>query len=88
VPNYRDAVNPEQHARGEITGSRAGDNRPGRFGVAVGECHLMRRPSHRPFYPLEQDIAGETVGDDDLRSRTSGYVMPFYRTRIAHSESG
>jgi hypothetical protein len=86
VADYGDAINPEQHSRSKVAGRGTGDYRSGWPRVAISKSHLLGRPPDRTFNALQQDIAGESVGDDYLRAPPGRHVMALNRTGIPNSK--
>ena len=86
MADHGDAINSEQHSRSKVTGRGAGDHRARWPRVAISKCHLLGRPPDRTFNALQQDITGESVGDNDLRARPRRHVMAFNRTGIPNPE--
>ena len=70
----RDPVHPEQHASGEVARGHLAHNCSGRAQVAIGPPDSLRGPRHCSLDSLEQDIAGEAVGDDHLGAKAISHV--------------
>ena len=88
VAHDADAGDAQEHPAGDVAGGRLGAGRPGpgRDRRRPGPAARPPRPP-RPRAGLEQHVAGEAVGDDDVGPPADGDVVPLDRTDVATGRS-